>query len=167
MNFGKTLEEQYAKISLINKKIAKFSKFFSILFLIGSGFLLLLSVVSSEERGSFLVLAIFIAVSGYFAGKYFLGRLYGWAWVAFCEKYNPKSLAVSFSNATYNSAVEGYVFGGESGAKSASIGVLIVAAFMINFYIWKGTIYMIKYWNLPKKEAQLKKQLEVKYGKTL
>lgn len=167
MNFGNTLEEQYAKISLINKKISKFSKVFSLFFLIGAAFLILFSFASSENRGTFLALAVFMGPLGFFFGKYFMGRLYGWAWVAFCEKYNPKSLAISFSDATYNSAVEGYVFGGQSGAKSASIGVLIVAAFLINFFIWKGGIYMIKYWNLPKKEQELKKQLEAKYGKTL
>ena len=107
-----------------------------------------------------MVVSIVGGIVGFFAGKLYLGKIYGWAWIAFCEKFNPKGLAKSLTKATHNSAIEGYVFGGSSGATAAVSGVAIIFALLLTFYIWKGMFYMIKYRNLPKKEKELKEQLE-------
>lgn len=165
MNFGKTIEEQYAKISAINKLLAKYCKFFSAFFSLSGIGMMFLALTSDDKNFGIVLAAVIVLVLGFFIGKFLAGKMYGWAWISFCEKHNPAGLAKSLANATHNSAVEGYIFGGTSGAKAAASGVFIVFFFLLTFYIWKGTFYMIKYWNLPKKEAQLKKQLEKKYGK--
>lgn len=170
MIFGNTIEEQYVKISAINKILGKFSKFFSITFAVAEPLLIFALLMSNNGNNSTLLLLIFgvfLGVCGFFVGKYVLGRMYGWAWVLFCEKYNPKGLVKNVTNAAHNTAVEGYIWGGTSGAKTTSVGFLIGIILFLNVYIWKGTFYMIKYWNLPQKEIELKKQLESKYGKVL
>ncbi len=168
MNFGSTIEEQYVKISAINKLISKFSKVFSIVLLVADlGLILVLFGINNGKNSSFMLLiyGAFLGAFGFFVGKFVLGKIYGWAWVLFCDKYNPKGLAKYVSNAAHNTAIEGYIWGGSSGAQSTSIGFLIGIILFINFYIWKGTFYMIKYRNLPQKEIELKKQLDIKYGK--
>lgn len=168
MNFGNTPEEQYVKISAINKILGKFSKFFSIAFAVPTPLLIFgMMMNSSNSKFLLLIFGVLLGVSGFFVGKFFLGKMYGWAWVLFCEKYNPKALAKNVSDAAHNTALEGYIWGGTSGAKATSVGFLVGIMLFLNVYIWKGTFYMIKYWNLPQKEAKLKKQLEAKYGKSL
>lgn len=165
MNFGNTLEEQYAKVSAINRLLEKYCKVFSGLFYVFAGFAFLFGLLNSEIRAALIITSGISVLCGIFGGR-FLGKMYGWAWICFCEKYNPKGLAKSLSKATHNSAVEGYIFGGSSGATAAVSGVAIVFAFLLTFYIWKGFFYMIKYRNLPQKEKELKKQLEKKQAET-
>ncbi len=166
MNFGNTLEEQYAKISSINRLLEKYCKVFSGLFYVYAGGALLSALFIKEVRVALIIAAAIGILLGLFAGK-ILGKMYGWAWITFCEKYNPKGLAKSLTKATHNSAVEGYIFGGSSGATAAVSGVAIVFAFLLTIYIWKGFFCMIKYYNLPKKEKELKEQLEKKKAETI
>ncbi len=165
MNFGNTLEEQYAKVSAINRLLEKYCKVFSGLFYVYSGLALIFGLFIKEVRVALIIAAVIGILGGLFVGK-ILGRSYGWAWIIFCEKYNPKGLAKSFVKATHNSAIEGYIFGGSSGAKAAASGVIIVFVFLFAFYVWKGYFYMIKYRNLPQKEKELKEQLEKKQAET-
>lgn len=166
MNFGNTLEEKYAKISAINAFIKKWTKVIAIVFAVME--VMMLSVVSrmgSNSIGFFQI--VFFTVLSFLIAYFYAGRIYCWAWLAFCEKYYPKGLVKSLANAVNNSAIEGYILHGESGVRYGILGVVIFGFLFLAWYIIKGAYYMVKYWNLPKKEAALKKQLEAKYNTTL
>lgn len=165
MNFGNTLEEQYAKISAINALLKKWSKTCKIVFLVAAVCLTVTLVFVTEEKLKAILFGLLYIIGGYFSGGYF-GKIYCWAWILLCQKHKPELLVSSLSNAVHNSAVDGYVFGGTSGAKSAALGALLAAFLFAAFYIGKGQRYAKKYRSLPQKEAELKKQLEAKYGKT-
>lgn len=166
MDFGNTIEEQYAKIVAINKLCEKFIKAARIISICMGAAMLMLAFSSSDEIIKLLLLSVMIFVV-LFLMSGFLGRTYCWAWILLCEKYNPKHLAFSFADAVDNSAVYGYVFGDSSGAKEGAFGAVAVMFIFAAFYLHKGQKYAKKYKNLPKKELELKKQLEAKYGKTL
>ncbi len=165
MNFGNTLEEQYIKISAINSMLKKWKKVITIVFTVFCSILII--AVKNIGNGDIGIIEMLLFIALAVLIFWFMSKVYCWAWISFCEKYYPKGLAKSLSQAAQNSAIEGYVFGGESGAKNAAFGVLLALLFFAIWYILKGYIYTFKYWNLPKKEEQLKKQLEAKYGKTL
>ncbi len=164
MNFGNTLEERYAKISAINAFIKKWTRVIAIVFTVFEAFMLFtINRFGNADIGFFEFL--FFLVITYFIFYFIGGRIYCWAWLAFCEKYYPKGLAKSLVNAVDNSAIEGYILHGESGVKYAVFGVFLFGFLFFAWHIFKGGYYMIKYWNLPRKEIELKKQLDAKYGK--
>ena len=111
MNFGNTIEEQYAKISAINILMKKFVKTTKTIFISLAIAVSLFFVVISGEISLALIFGVILFGINFLAGS-FLGRTYCWAWILFCEKYNPKHLASSFAKALDNSAVYGYVYGG-------------------------------------------------------
>ena len=157
MNFGNTLYEQYQTVSAINRKLAKIGKVLSAFFIIGG---LIFTIVMFHDDKKLILYILGIPVAGYVLGNYVYNRVIGWAWISFTQKYFPKSLIKSLFGAADDSAVYGYITGGSSGAKWGIIGVIICAAILIYVYFFKGIYHTIKYWNLPKKEKELKIQLE-------
>lgn len=116
---------------------------------------LLIAFSNSDNLGlTILYSVIIIPIGAIFA--IYAGKVYCWAWLAFCQKYNPGRFASSIASATDRGIVGGYLLGGHEGAKSGFAGVLIIYISTIWIYLLKGQLYFFKYINLEKK---LKDQL--------
>lgn len=165
MNFGNTIEEQYATVCAINRKCEQFTKIVKyIMWAMSAGYALAcIAGAIATKNVAFIVIAVIGVLILLFYSKK-LGNIYCWSWILLCDKYDPAYLAKSFADATHNSAAYGYRTGGSKGAQQASLGTVAFIFIFAVFQIGKGAQYAKKYSNLPQAEIELKKQLDAKYG---